>query len=264
MNTTKTNLKFDLQRSKNYYENRAINGPAMVRSTFMSSDLYKKVFYSTRINKIKKLLDIKPKDKVLEIGCGEGYYTEQIGAITSNLIATDISQNYLDKARLRNPHSIIDYICCPAEKLPFNDNFFEKILMSEVIEHLIDWRQGIKEAKRVLKPGGKLIITTPNKHSYLNFLTHFKTIVRNSSTKVEHIKEFSGKELKTILKKHFFVESFFCVNYFPVLLPEFLSKIIGFQRIKNIVRGVENFFNKIPIIRGAGLIIITSVIKPDE
>jgi ubiquinone/menaquinone biosynthesis C-methylase UbiE len=261
---TKTNPEFDLQKLKNYYEKRAKEGPAMIKSTFKSPNLYKKIFYSTRVDKIIKLLDIKSKDKILEIGCGEGYYTKQIGAISPNLIATDISQNYLIKAKSYNPYSIMDYICCPAEKLPFDNNSFDKILMSEVIEHLTDWQKGIEEAKRILKPGGKLIITTPNKYSYLNFLTHSKTLIKNSSTRVEHIKEFSRKELKAILKKYFFVEKFFCVNYFPVLLPKSLEKTLGFRKIKNIVENIERIFEKIPVIRGTRLIIIACVVKPDE
>ncbi|PIR72399.1 MAG: hypothetical protein COU42_01470 [Candidatus Nealsonbacteria bacterium CG10_big_fil_rev_8_21_14_0_10_36_24] len=252
----------NLKKLKDYYEKKAINGPNVIEQTFKSSKFYKRIFYSNRVDKVMEMLDIEPQDKILELACGEGYYTRQIAAVTLNLIATDISQHYLDKSKSYNPYKIIDYACCPVEELPFADNSFDKILMSEVIEHLLDWRSGIKEIKRVLKPGGKLIITTPNKYSYLNLLCHLRARIRNRPFDEEHIKEFSRKELEKSLEKYFNIEKFSYTNYFPVFLPKFLLKIIKFQRTKKIIQKIEGFFEKIPVVREAGLIIIIRVVKP--
>lgn len=51
-----------------------------------------------------------------------------------------------------------------AQNLPFRSDFFDKVIMSEVAEHLEDDLKGVKEARRVLKPGGKIILTVPNKY----------------------------------------------------------------------------------------------------
>jgi ubiquinone/menaquinone biosynthesis C-methylase UbiE len=50
-----------------------------------------------------------------------------------------------------------------AEDLKFRENIFDTVLMIEVLEHIPDDMKALKEAYRVLKPGGKLIITAPNK-----------------------------------------------------------------------------------------------------
>lgn len=255
---------FNLEKLKDYYEKKAIEGPTIINLTFKSPVLYKRISYATRVDKIMEMLNLCPKDKVLEVGCGEGYYTKQIGAITSNLIATDISQNYLIKAKSYNSHQINGYVCCPVEKLPFADNSFNKVLMSEVIEHLSDWEKGVKEIWRVLKPDGNLVVATPNKHSYLNFLCHLKTIIKNEPFTKEHIKEFSRKELESLLQKYFIIERFSYTNYFPVLLPGFLLKIVEFKTIKNIIQKVEKFLEKIPIIQGTALTMIAKVKKPNK
>lgn len=255
----------NLKKLKDYYEKKAIEGPKnIIDLTFESPDFYKRIFYSNRVDKIMKLLDIKQEDKILEIGCGLGYYTKQIATITPNLVTTDISQNYLIKAKLYNPYKIIDYVCCSGEELPFADNSFDKVLMSEVIEHLLDWKMGIREVQRVLKPGGKLIIATPNKYSYLNLLYHFRVKTRNQPFEKEHIKEFSRKELEKPLKEYFLVGKFSYVNYFPLFLPQFLLKIMNFQKIKKTIQKIEGFFEKIPIIREAGFIIVVFVVKPNK
>jgi len=251
-----------LDKLKSYYEKKALWIPNIIDLTFKSSAVYKNFFYSARFNKIMELLEINPRDKILEIGCGSGYYTKKIAAKTSNLIAIDISQNYLNKVKFYNPYKIIDYVCCPAEKLPFNKNSFDKILMSEVIEHLLDLEKGINESWRVLKPGGKMIISTPNKYSYLNILYHLKLTIKNPPFVEEHIKEFSGEELKVLLKKHFILEKFYYVNYFPFYLPKFLLNKIGLQRTNKTIQNIESFLNKIPIIKNLGFIIVARVVKP--
>lgn len=250
-----------LEKLKSYYEKKALEFSDIINLTFKSSSVHKKFFYSARFNKAMELLEIKPKNKILEIGCGPGYYTKEIASKTSNLVATDLSQNSLNKVKTYNPYKIIDYVCCPAEKLPFADNSFDKILMTEVIEHLLDWDKGLREAQRVLKPGGKMIISTPNKYCYLNLLYHLKITIESPLYGREHIKEFSKKEFKAVLRKYFIIERFCYVNYFPFYLPKFLLNKIGFQKINRAIQNTETLLNKIPIVKNFGFIIIARVTK---
>lgn len=82
-------------------------------------------------------------------------------------------------------------------KLPFKDSVFDSIFAGEIIEHLIETDIFLFETNRVLKKGGKLIITTPNKISYLNIF--FKI-----SFCEDHKRLFEQKELINIFKKHKF------------------------------------------------------------
>ena len=77
-----------------------------------------------------------------------------------------------------------------AAKLPFEDDFFDVVVSFETIEHIIDYDKFVLEIKRVLKPGGQLILSTPNR------LATKILAIKNPY----HIKEFSPDELKTALK----------------------------------------------------------------
>lgn len=83
-------------------------------------------------------------DRTLDIGCGDNYYV--------NLFPNKIS---LDIDSKRKPDIVADVY-----NLPFVDNEFDIILCTEVLEHLIYPSCAISEMRRVLKPGGKLILTT--------------------------------------------------------------------------------------------------------
>src|SRR3989344_1022167 len=245
----------DIKGLKEYYEKKA-DEYDIIKETFESAHLYKKIMYSCRVGKIMSLLDVKKGDKVLEIGCGEGYYTKKILEITSDVTAIDISEKFLEKAKKYTRAKAHDYVCCPAEKIPFPDNSFDKVLMSEVIEHLLDWRDGVREIHRVLKPGGIVVISTPNKLSYFNVACHIKILLRNEPRDGDHIKEFSRRELAGLLKEYFLVEKFDYTNYFPLMLPIFIGKFIGFENIRKAVEFIERILSRTLFVRDAGLVFL--------
>ena len=86
----------------------------------------------------------KTEEKVLDIGSSKGDHLEYF----PNRVSLDI-----DPAR--NPEIVGD-----AEKLPFEDSSFGVIVCSEVFEHIPDTHQAVREMKRVLRPGGLLVLTT--------------------------------------------------------------------------------------------------------
>jgi 2-polyprenyl-3-methyl-5-hydroxy-6-metoxy-1,4-benzoquinol methylase len=90
-----------------------------------------------------------------------------------------------------------NYKKASAEKIPFQTQSFDTIIAGELIEHLKKPELFIKEANRLLKKDGKLIITTPNKESLLNKIFH------NNETKI-HLSLFSYSELENLLKKNNF------------------------------------------------------------
>lgn len=99
--------------------------------------------------------------KVLEIGSGEGYGMKELAPLTDNYIAVD---KYKSKvvAELKPDSNIRFYQIKVPPLTVFEDNTFEYIVTFQVIEHIKDHELFIKEIYRVLKPEGKLIVTTPN------------------------------------------------------------------------------------------------------
>ncbi len=109
----------------------------------------------------------------------------------------------------------LDIVDCPnmknfkrgdAQNMPFKDEMFDTVVAGEVIEHLKTPDKFLKEAKRVLKRNGTLIITTPNKKSWSN------RIFGNYYMK-SHINLFDIQRIKKSVSKHFKIKKIFCLPY---------------------------------------------------
>lgn len=109
--------------------------------------------------------DIKGK-KVLEIGCGGGIYLDIIARMGGEVAGQDISPEYVkDAAGYLSKNNIkADIKVGDAVKLLFNDNYFDAVFSADFFEHITheQKKKVIAEACRVLKPGGILVIKTPN------------------------------------------------------------------------------------------------------
>lgn len=106
--------------------------------------------------------DIRNK-KLLDAGCGTGWFSKlssERGAIVTSM---DLGENLLARVASKcNSERIVGSIL----DIPFQDNVFDIVISSEVIEHVPDPFKAMEELFRVLKPGGTLILTTPNKIWY--------------------------------------------------------------------------------------------------
>lgn len=99
---------------------------------------------------------------ILDIGVGFGVYTNYLLKMSPNYIGIDVNRDSLNKTR--NTHDQkIDCIQMSAENIGFEENSFDNIVMIEVLEHLPDPKKSFKEINRILKPGGRIIFTAPNK-----------------------------------------------------------------------------------------------------
>jgi ubiquinone/menaquinone biosynthesis C-methylase UbiE len=110
-----------------------------------------------RVDTIKSLLP--KKGKILIVGCGSGY---DMSVINNEMdgYGVDISKEAVKKSRVNFPQH--KYQVSSATKLPFENNLFDVVVCSEVIEHVPNRDKAFKEIHRVLKKGGKFIVTTPN------------------------------------------------------------------------------------------------------
>ncbi|MCB0727702.1 MAG: methyltransferase domain-containing protein [Ignavibacteriae bacterium] len=112
-----------------------------------------------RIEKLIEAAEIKESDKILEVGCGAGHILEKISK--GKLYGIDISEIQIERTRKRMGDKV-ELKKAPGENIPYEDKFFDKVLCSEVIEHVIDPREVLKEISRVMKDDGILSLSIPN------------------------------------------------------------------------------------------------------
>ena len=108
------------------------------------------------------LLDaVGPGDRVLDLGCGDGSFTAALSATGTHPTGADVAEAALERARRRHPGP--DYVRIePHGPWPFPDAAFDAVWAGEVIEHVADTERWIDEVRRVLRPGGALLVTTPS------------------------------------------------------------------------------------------------------
>ncbi len=116
-----------------------------------------------RVAYIIEGLELERGDRILDCGCGDGFYLKTISALGPyEIVGFDLNPTSLKTAR--NYLTEVPLIQGNLYRIPFKENSFNKIFCSEVLEHIPDDLQALKEIYRILKPGGKLLVTVPNHH----------------------------------------------------------------------------------------------------
>ncbi len=100
-----------------------------------------------------------PKGYWLDAGCGMGDLLMRLP--NRERVGVDISLEYLKIAEQRG----LEVELSPVEKMPFHEGTFDLVTATDILEHVLDLNRAVKELLRVLKPGGTLIVRTPNEEA---------------------------------------------------------------------------------------------------
>jgi ubiquinone/menaquinone biosynthesis C-methylase UbiE len=123
-----------------------------------------------RVQAIFKLINIRSRDRVIEVGCGAGNIIEK--APRGILFGVDLSGPILNKAKRRmNKKAFL--LQADAQNLPCQDQIFERVICSEVLEHLLDPSAALNEIARVLKNQGIAVVSFPNE----SLINRIKTLL---------------------------------------------------------------------------------------
>lgn len=113
---------------------------------------------------------LQPGEVVLDLGCGEGrhvisaFLEEDVQAVGVDLCLDDLrtaKERYEPFADYTNGEKRFALSAANALQLPFDDNTFDKVICSEVLEHIPDYKGALREIERVLKPGGLFCASVP-------------------------------------------------------------------------------------------------------
>jgi 2-polyprenyl-3-methyl-5-hydroxy-6-metoxy-1,4-benzoquinol methylase len=131
---------------------------------------------------------------VLDIACGEGYGSNLMAQEAKLVIGVDIDKETVSAAQGKYKKENLSYKEGSTSNIPCQNDFFDIVVSFETIEHHNEHEQMIAEIKRVLKPEGILIISTPDKKQYSDIPNYQNPF---------HIKEMYEKEFKALIKKNF-------------------------------------------------------------
>jgi 2-polyprenyl-6-hydroxyphenyl methylase/3-demethylubiquinone-9 3-methyltransferase len=129
-------------------------------------------------NKIKTpwiLERLKTHSKILDVGCGAGFLTNELARAGHVVTGVDLSGESLAVARRHDETQSVDYKIADAYSLPFDDASFDVVCALDFLEHVEDPARAIKEFSRVLKPGGQFFYHTFNR-SPLSWLVIIKLV----------------------------------------------------------------------------------------
>jgi len=127
-----------------------------------------------------------PVTRALDLGCGDGRLTAELDA--AELTAADVSAVALGRARPRLPSARLVELE-PDAPLPFADGSFDLVLMAETAEHVRDLQLLLSEVRRVLAPGGELVLTTPAS----------APLARPGHPLSPHLRRFTRRSLRALL-----------------------------------------------------------------
>jgi len=158
--------------------------------------------------------------KILDLGCAFGFATRKLAHKGYQTVGVDNSPRYIAWAKRRHPQGT--YLLNPAEELPFTDASFDGILCLDVLEHVTDPATVASEIGRVLKPGGTLILSVPQRGllgwlDSLNLYTLFVRITRHGLFPPEIAqtgwhRHYSVKQLRTLLGADFTLQRVSCTG----------------------------------------------------
>lgn len=146
-----------------------------------------------RIEKTLEIIQAKPGDKVLEIGCDSGLFAlifKDRFKVT-NYRAVEVSRERLATAKERGMDVL--EVDVAKEKLPFESDFFDLVIFTEVLEHLADPLPALAEIKRVVKSNGRVIISTPNSVGLFARYNHLLGVPPHNPVFLDDEKSRKGK-----------------------------------------------------------------------
>lgn len=173
--------------------------------------------------------------KVLDIASGEGYGSFLLSKEASYVIGVDIDKETIENSNYKYKKENLIFLVGSADNIPIENNSIDIVISFETIEHLDKHLEMFAEIKRVLKPDGILIMSSPDK-KYYSDIPEFKNKF--------HVKELYFEEFKLLTQKHFknsffYFQKAYNLNSYVSDLPIFENMIIYSGDFNNIIKNTN-------------------------
>jgi SAM-dependent methyltransferase len=165
-----------------------------------------------RLEIMRRYVDLEDR-RILDIGCGIGAFVGRLREFSERVVGVDVDEESVR----RGGYDLPNLTLAVGERLPFADGSFDVVLLHEVIEHVHDDVATLREARRVLAPGGRVVVFCPNR--MFPFETH-----------------------GVFLGKRYVFGNVPLVNYLPDLLRDRLvphARVYTKARLRRVYRGAR-------------------------
>ena len=143
----------------------------------------------TKLERMSQRLNIEPGSTVLDVGTGTGVFIpflmKKIGK-NGHIVALDIAEKMLEKARAKDFNGNINYLCADATDIPLDNETFDSIVCYSTFPHFQDKPRTLAEMKRVIKSGGNLLICHTSSRNTINEIHRQIPEVENDIIPDEH------------------------------------------------------------------------------
>jgi ubiquinone/menaquinone biosynthesis C-methylase UbiE len=144
---------------------------------------------------------VRPGMRVLDVGCGEGRFAAELAGAGAAVVGLDVAEEPLRRGRLRHPD--LDLRLVEGEgSWPLPDAAFDLVWAGEVIEHVADTSAWLSEVRRVLRSGGRLLLSTPahGRARLLALALSKPAFARNFDPRADHLRFYSRETLARLVE----------------------------------------------------------------
>jgi len=131
---------------------------------------------------------------VIDVACGEGYGSQLLARQAARVTGFDLSELAVDHARRRYADSHLDFAVADCARLPIDDDSVDAVVSFETLEHVEHQEQMLAEFRRVLRPRGILLISSPDRRTYSD---------QSGFKNPHHVRELYRGELEALVGRHF-------------------------------------------------------------
>lgn len=143
------------------------------------------------------LLDLTEKSTFLDVGCGTGWAVREVAGRCRSTCGIDISPKMIEKAkRQATLGEDVEFKVANAEAIPYSDEYFDAVLCTFSFHHYKDPVASLREIKRVLKPGGRFVLTDSARD--VSFAIWLQDRLRRHFER-SHVRYYTRQEVKNFL-----------------------------------------------------------------
>ncbi len=172
-----------------------------VPADYYQKAITRNIWHNWKLKVILELIESYPK-KVLDVGCASGWFLDKFHGFypEADLTGVDASDKAISYGK--KFYKGINLIHADAHKLPFGNKNFDLVLCTEVLDHVAEPLKVLKEIKRVLKPGGIVIVELDDSQNFIfRFIWYVWIHLPGSVWNHAHIHEFSIEKLESMIKR---------------------------------------------------------------